>query len=147
MLCKHLFQAVNPVDLGESVDPVFFQQVTRNRTVPFWTHRSFKSLNPRPMTETTQPQSNQTTSEWTHARREDVWDPEEEMGADSNDDFPVIDMDAGRGTFNERLNSLLSTLRDFSDRVVYQRQFQDSRILDVLEREGASFFLRLALED
>ncbi|KAJ7444262.1 hypothetical protein B0H11DRAFT_1695726, partial [Mycena galericulata] len=34
-------------------------------------------------------------------------------------------------------------LRDFSDGIEYQRQFRDSRMLDVLEREGASF-LRLA---
>ncbi|KAJ6586198.1 hypothetical protein B0H19DRAFT_925748, partial [Mycena capillaripes] len=34
-------------------------------------------------------------------------------------------------------------IRDFADGLEYQRQFQDSRMLDTLEREGASF-LRLA---
>ncbi|KAJ6523472.1 hypothetical protein DFH09DRAFT_1329961 [Mycena vulgaris] len=70
-----------------------------------------------------------------------------DLGNGSDSDDNLIDMNAevnaGRGTFDERLTSLLSTLRDFSDGIEYQRKFQDSHMLDVLEREGASF-LRLA---
>jgi len=44
------------------------------------------------------------------------------------------------GTFNERLNNHISMLRDFCDGLAYQQQFQDHRMLEALERDGALFF-------
>jgi hypothetical protein len=38
LLCKHLVQQFHPAD------PQFFLKVTRNRTLPFWSHPSLKPL-------------------------------------------------------------------------------------------------------
>ena len=38
LICKHLVQQFHPVD------PIFFLQVTRNRSTPFWSHPALKPL-------------------------------------------------------------------------------------------------------
>ena len=38
LICKHLVQLFQPVN------PIFFLEVTRNRTVPFWSHPTLKPL-------------------------------------------------------------------------------------------------------
>ncbi|KAJ7434395.1 hypothetical protein B0H11DRAFT_1757683 [Mycena galericulata] len=122
------------------------QWVTRNRTVPFWSHPLLKPLGALPVLSAPQ-EGNQSSTAPSEPRTDadDGLALEDEVGEDSDDD--LLDADAGHGSssgmFDERLNSLLNTLRDFSDGIEYQRQFRDSRMLDVLEREGASF-LRLA---
>jgi len=47
------------------------------------------------------------------------------------------------GTFRERFEGDIATIREFCKGLEYQIQFGDQRMLDTLEREGASF-LRLA---
>ncbi|KAJ7796780.1 hypothetical protein B0H14DRAFT_3549751 [Mycena olivaceomarginata] len=55
----------------------------------------------------------------------------------SHSDIELPDVnDAGRGTFDERLTTALETMRNFCDGLEYQRQFQDTRMLDALERDG-----------
>jgi hypothetical protein len=38
LICKHLVQMFQPID------PIFFLEVSRNRTVPFWSHPTLKPL-------------------------------------------------------------------------------------------------------
>jgi hypothetical protein len=140
LLCKHLVQAVEPVH------PLFFLQVERNRTVPFWSHSLLKPLeshlNPAPQLNST------LFGAESSASRAHI-DSDQELGnnsASESDDDHVdtgTDTNAGWRTFDERLTSLISTLREFSDGMEYQRQFKDSRMLEVLERDGAGLF-RLA---
>ncbi|KAF7349473.1 SWIM-type domain-containing protein [Mycena sanguinolenta] len=119
----HLVQAVHPVD------PMFFVEVTRNRSTPFWSHPSLKPLDapPPPSTSPVLP-----TSSSVH-RDEIIQEAAEESDED------LVEIRAG-ATFDERLTSTLTKIRDFCDGLEYQRQFRDLRVLDTLEREGASFF-------
>ena len=47
LICKHLVQAVQPMP------PIFFLQVKRNRTVPFWEHLTLIPLDTIPSNTTT----------------------------------------------------------------------------------------------
>jgi hypothetical protein len=72
----------------------------------------------------------------------------EELNDDDDDDNGWIDTmtalaTADRGTFHKCFNEHIKTIRDFCDGLEYQLQFEDHRMLDTVEPEGASF-LRLA---
>ncbi|KAG1844106.1 hypothetical protein C8R48DRAFT_618263, partial [Suillus tomentosus] len=92
LVCKHLVQDVH------TVSPVFFLEVQRNRTLPFWENE------------------------------------------EAEDEF--VDTAAGRmdtRTFQERFEAHIKNFRDFCDGLQYQIQFNDHRMLNAVEREGASF--------
>ncbi|KAJ7170411.1 hypothetical protein C8R43DRAFT_875882, partial [Mycena crocata] len=129
LICKHLVQAVHPVH------PRFFLEVTRNRTTPFWVHPTLRPLDSTP-TQASSASASSIPLVSTPSRVEQDPDP-----ADDSDE-ELVELRAGRATFDERLTSHLSKIRDFCDAMEYQRQFRDTRMLDVFEREGAGF-LRL----
>lgn len=139
LICKHLIQAVQPVP------PTFFLQVRRNRTLPFWQHPSLVPLEENPSRDSvTDPARDAPVSNEDNAERE----PGDETGDDDDDSNDVVDtgatMWAGNGgTFRERFTDNIATIRNFCDGLEYQLQFGDNRMLETLEREGASF-LRLA---
>ncbi|KAJ7472293.1 hypothetical protein B0H11DRAFT_1729696 [Mycena galericulata] len=124
LLCKHLVQAVHPVD------PIFFLEVTRNRTTPFWSHPTLRPLDAAPAPSTSPILSTPHNIIPHNAAHPDP-------GDDSDEE--LVEVRSG-ATFDERLTSALAKIRDFCDGMEYQRQFHDSRMLDSLEREGASFF-------
>ncbi|KAJ7434977.1 hypothetical protein B0H11DRAFT_1756772, partial [Mycena galericulata] len=143
LLCKHLVQAVHPVD------PVFFREVERSRTVPFWSHPTLIPLLPP----TGVANATQTVVQTSNAANPSVAlgaagdadaEGDEGPGFGSDDDEDITDARAATGggleTFDERLDGYLERMRDFCDGLEYQRQFRDSRFLDTLEREGAKFF-------
>ncbi|KAJ7796483.1 hypothetical protein B0H14DRAFT_2390670, partial [Mycena olivaceomarginata] len=135
LICKHLVQAVHPVD------PVFFLEVQRNRTTPFWAHPSLKPLHPISVSA---PLNAPAESVMQQADMIDDEDSDDNIEDLSHSDIELPDVnDTGCGTFDERLTTALETMRNFCDELEYQRQFQDTRMLDALERDGASFF-RLA---
>lgn len=150
LLCKHLVQAVHPVD------PVFFLEVQRNRTIPFWSHPSLIPLLPptgptlAPVTQgAPTPAVTIIPTAQSGARAEDSdAEGDDGVGSDDDDDGLVdtgnsAELNTGRETFDERLTAYIQTMRDFCDGLEYQRKFQDSRFLNTLERQGAGFF-RLA---
>ncbi|KAF7377077.1 hypothetical protein MSAN_00126200 [Mycena sanguinolenta] len=108
---------------------MFFVEVTRNRSTPFWSHPSLKPLDapPPPSTSPVLPTSNS-------VHRDEII---QEAAKESDEE--LVEIRAG-ATFDERLTSTLTKIRDFCDGLEYQRQFRDLRMLDTLEREGASFF-------
>ncbi|KAJ7436299.1 hypothetical protein B0H11DRAFT_1754960 [Mycena galericulata] len=125
----------------QPANPLFFLEAKRNRTSPFWSHPSLIPLNssdplvatpvgPRVLPEI--PPFTQSNDE--HDQPNDN---------DNNDD--VIDTTGGimRETFTEAMTDRIRMLREFADGLEYQIQFQDRRMLDSVEREGAGF-LRLA---
>jgi hypothetical protein len=139
LICKHLVQAVHPVH------PVFFLEVKRNRTLPFWSHPSLIPLSDNhtqasasiPATTVESLDSTQPTSP------ENDYDGDH--GVDGSDDelSELIDMrQDGRATYRETMKTHVDAIRDFCDGLEYQIQFEDQRFLDTLEREGAHF-LRL----
>ena len=139
LACKHLVQAVQPVP------PTFFLQVKRNRTLPFWQHPALVPLEGSP-SEVAAPDDNEKAPD----NIDDDINEQEPCGeaSDEDDTENIVDTEAtpwecGGGTYRERLADNIDTIRDFCDGLEYQLQFEDRRMLETLEREGASF-LRLA---
>ncbi|KAJ7661459.1 hypothetical protein DFH06DRAFT_1268903 [Mycena polygramma] len=110
------------------VHPVFFLEVTRNRTTPFWPHPSLRPLDGPPAPSTAPVTRTVGTSA-----------PHDDSDGGDDSDEELVDVRA-RATYDERLTSTLGKVRDFCDAMEYQRQFHDTRMLDTLDREGASFF-------
>ncbi|KAJ7774512.1 hypothetical protein DFH07DRAFT_865834 [Mycena maculata] len=113
LICKHLVQAVHPVD------PIFFLEVNRRS--------ASTGSDSSPITAVT------ATSAHRHAQNEGA-------GYDSDEELTEVRAERQCRTFDERLTSHLRKIRDFCDGMEYQHQFQDSHMLDTLEREGAGFF-------
>ncbi|KAJ6505492.1 hypothetical protein C8R45DRAFT_1051083 [Mycena sanguinolenta] len=134
LICKHFVQAVQPVP------PVFFLEVKRQRTAPFWVHPTLRSLSDNSARDTdaiSGPADGQAARVDTAA--------DELMDVDEDDDDDVVDTqpDNGGRTFVEAMDENIDLIVEFAKGLKYQRQFRDQRMLQTLEREGASF-LRLA---
>jgi len=142
LLCKHLVQAFHPVP------PVFFLEVSRNRTVPFWSHSSLIPLNNDhiPLQSSASTPAASTSGKDNPVNMAALEEDADDVPDEEDDD--LVDTEAehlwnGRGTFGERMETHIDLIRDFCQGLVYQIQFQDHRFLNTLEREGAGF-LRLA---
>ncbi|KAJ7101717.1 hypothetical protein C8R44DRAFT_887916 [Mycena epipterygia] len=133
LLCKHVVQGFEPVP------PVFFLEVKRQRTAPFWVHPSLRPLS--------DDSALQGTSEESAA--EEVMPADGAVDAsvdwDDDDDDNLVDTQpqGDRRTFVEAMDEDIDLILEFAKGLKYQRQFRDQRMLQALEREGASF-LRLA---
>ncbi|KAJ6546393.1 hypothetical protein DFH09DRAFT_927184, partial [Mycena vulgaris] len=126
LICKHLVQAVHPVH------PLFFLQVHRNRTTPFWSHASL-----RPLMTSAPSDSAPSALSTSIAALQYTVQGQDGPADDSDEELVEIRQ---RQTFDERLTSHLSKIRDFCDGLEYQRTFHDSHLLDTMEREGGPFF-------
>ena len=133
LLCKHLVQQFSPVD------PRFFLKVTRNHTLPIWSHPLLKPL----------------------ATATDVSEPDCPKAVDGNEDDPVynrlnlaayaiddddrlIDTEGGgesteKNAVKEKMEDYIRIIRNFCDGLEYQLKFQDPRFLMTLEKDGAGF--------
>jgi hypothetical protein len=139
LLCKHLVQAFHPVP------PIFFLEVSRNRTLPFWSHSSLVPLgdplqSSTPTTAAFIPINDHAVNLAT------VEDDGEDVHDEDEDDLVDTEADRvwnGRGTFGERMAAHINLIREFCQGLEHQVQFQDHRFLNALERDGAGF-LRLA---
>jgi hypothetical protein len=139
LLCKHLVQSVL------AVPPVFFLEVKRNRTTPFWKHKLLVPLDASETDSDAHTLSSPTLQvEAEKLRLDSGSDEEQSEGEESDND--VVDTEngvMGGSTFSERMMDHIGLLQTFVDGLEYQIQFHDQRMLDRLEREGASF-LRFA---
>ncbi|KAJ7732044.1 hypothetical protein DFH07DRAFT_871091 [Mycena maculata] len=135
LICKHLVQGVQPVS------PLFFLEANRNRTSPFWAHPSLIPLN------STEPlvATEVATRDLTACAIPGPAPPHDTTDQPNDDHDDVVDTTAGImcQTFTETLTEHIRMLREFTDGLQYQIQFQDHRMLETLERDGAGF-LRLA---
>ncbi|KAH9018093.1 hypothetical protein EDB84DRAFT_1276340 [Lactarius hengduanensis] len=148
LIRKHLVQQFHPVD------PWFFLQVTRNRTLPFWSHPSLKPL---PTVAAIIEEDRSTIADGdgddkvsmevyvrvnTAGNEMDDSDPQSD---DDNDNDVLIDTGGNvkKKTVKEEMENYIHIIRDFCDGLEFQVQFQDQRFLRTLEREGAGF-LKLA---
>jgi len=132
LVCKHLVQSVGPVP------PIFFLEVRRNRTTPFWLHPHLQLGGPQCLSVTTGnnnelPAANENTTHQNPAKDET-----------DDDDDSLIDMESGLvigdgRTFRERFTKRIEVIQDFCDGLEYQVKFEDHQMLETLEREGASF--------
>ncbi|KAJ7220483.1 hypothetical protein GGX14DRAFT_532533 [Mycena pura] len=126
LLCKHLVQAM------QLVPPVFFLEVVRQRTAPFWVHRSLRPLS-----------DDASASDLMDAGGDDS--DADTASPDSEDEDEIVDTQADddRRTFVEAIDENIELILDFAKGLKFQRQFRDQRMLQALERDGASF-LQLA---
>ncbi|KAF7351952.1 hypothetical protein MVEN_01157200 [Mycena venus] len=130
LLCKHVVQALEPVP------PVFFLEVKRQRTAPFWAHPSLRPLS-----------GDDSAQDGPSAHAGDGPSTGEDAlsDLDDEDDDNLVDTqpyDDGR-TFVEAMDENIDLILEFAKGLKYQRRFRDQRMLQAVEREGASF-LRLA---
>ena len=136
LTCKHLIQAIGPVP------PTFYLEVKRNRTTPFLLHRILQPGGPNHPTSASSVGDSEAVDE--NKTSPNVGDEELE----DDDEDGLVDTESGlaigdRATFRERFTEHIETIRQFCGGLEYQLQFEDHRMLETLEREGASF-LRLA---
>lgn len=150
LICKHLVQLFSPVN------PVFFLEVTRNRTIPFWSHSTLKPL---ANAEDVDSESEDRAALGNDKGKARVLGDDDmlntagiELDLDDleleSDDDQLVDIWEGRGdgerkAYKEQMEDNIGLIRDFSDALEYQIQFQDPKFLSTLEKEGARFF-RLA---
>ncbi|KAH9048602.1 hypothetical protein EDB83DRAFT_2507350 [Lactarius deliciosus] len=145
LICKHLVQQFQPVN------PRFFLEVTRNRSIPFWSHPSLKPLSiAEERIETDPPTAtdgdgDDTASVEGYSRLNTAGN---EFDDDSDDDNVLVDTWENGGEYEkksckEELENHIRLIRDFCDGLEFQVRFQDPRFLRTLERDGAWFF-RLA---
>ncbi|KAJ7810160.1 hypothetical protein B0H14DRAFT_2524426 [Mycena olivaceomarginata] len=126
LICKHFVQGVEPVP------PVFFLEVKRRRTAPFWVHPSLRPLSEddaRATPDNADETRPYTSQDWEDDHDDDVVDthkPEDEQL-----------------TFVEAMDREIDVIMEFAKGLKFQRQFRDQRMLQALQRDGASF-LRLA---
>ncbi|KAJ7850525.1 hypothetical protein B0H14DRAFT_3664816 [Mycena olivaceomarginata] len=145
LLCKHIVQAIKPVPA------VFFLEVRRQRTVPFWVHASLK-----PREDTAGDASSESPVRVTEASgsleragdgdEDDSGDDSGDDGDDEEEEDVFVDMqkaDEENLTFEETLDQHIDTIIEFANGLKYQRRFRDQRMLQALERDGGAF-LRLA---
>ena len=139
LLCKHIVQQFHPVD------PRFFLKVTRNRTLPIWSHPALKPLiTPADATELVNPTTILGGVEDKVSDRQNMARYELEEGSD--DDSGIIDTEMRgdtREAYNEKMEHYIRTIRDFCEGLEYQIKFRDPWFLITLEKDGAGFF-RLA---
>ncbi|KAJ7697483.1 hypothetical protein B0H17DRAFT_870000, partial [Mycena rosella] len=137
LLCKHIVQRMCPVP------PVFFLEVKRQRSAPFWVHASLRPASESndadtPTDCTANGDAEMPTSSTAPAGA--VSDLEEE---DEEDLVDTHQPEEGGLTFLEAMDENIDTIIEFAKGLKFQKQFRDQRMLHALEREGASF-LRLA---
>ncbi|KAG1751092.1 hypothetical protein EDB19DRAFT_2004386, partial [Suillus lakei] len=135
LVCKHLVQSVHPVA------PTFFLEVQWNRTIPFWTHPLLVPLDscPPPLATAAMP-----VPVPLEPANEGEMESGDEVGDGAEDDLvDTFCQQLDTRTFQERMLTHVKNIRDFCDGLEYQIQFNDYRMLTVLERNGSSF-LRLA---
>jgi hypothetical protein len=126
LVCKHLVQSVPPMP------PTFFLEVRRQRTTPFWHH---SALQPDSSGE---PENKPVTVDIRLSQDGDEDEDEDEDG-DNLVDTEVASGVGSRGTFRERAIEDIQMLRDFCNGLEYQLQFDDHRMFQTMEREGATF--------
>ena len=107
LLCKHIIQQFHPVD------PQFFLEVTRNRTLPIWSHPALKPLiTPANVTEPVNPMMTaggveDKVFDWQNMARYEI---DERF----NDDSGIIDTEEGgdntREAYKEKMGHYICTI-------------------------------------
>ncbi|KAJ6586695.1 hypothetical protein B0H10DRAFT_1832133 [Mycena sp. CBHHK59/15] len=136
LLCKHTVQGVEPVP------PVFFLEVKCQHTAPFWVHPSLRPLSKGSDASNAAPEQ---SGDNVHGAA-GTGPLDAALESDGDDDDDLVDTqpaNENQPTFLLYLCILIPVIQEFVKGLKYQRQFRDQRMLESLEREGASF-MRMA---
>ncbi|KAG0693970.1 hypothetical protein DFH29DRAFT_815813, partial [Suillus ampliporus] len=123
LICKHLVQNVHPVA------PIFFLEVQRNCAIPFWAHPLLVPLDSCPPHITTATRTQQVRVNEGEIQSDD------EVGSDGVEE-DLVDTSSQQldtRTFQERMLTHIKNIHDFCDSLEYQIQFNDYRMLTILE--------------
>ncbi|KAH9023946.1 hypothetical protein EDB85DRAFT_2075228 [Lactarius pseudohatsudake] len=137
----HLVQQFHPVD------PQFFLQVMRNRTLPFWSHLSLKPLPTvaaiikEDCSTIADSDGDNKVSMEVYVRVNTAGNEMDNSDPQSDNDDVLIDTGGNveKKTVKEEMENYIHIIRDFCDGLEFQVQFQDQRFLRTLERESAGF--------
>jgi hypothetical protein len=140
LICKHLVQLV------PRASTLFFKEVDRYRTAPFWRHPALATH-----TGNVAVSSILESSALSQGEGMSVSCLQELEHFDTDDDDTYEDEDDGLthshglhgsspAEFEAELLADVELLRNFAAGLEYQLKFRDRRLLDVLHREGRSFF-------
>ncbi|KAL1704651.1 hypothetical protein EV121DRAFT_205376 [Schizophyllum commune] len=125
LVCKHLVHRVRPVSA------IFFREVRRSRTTPFWSHPELQPLDVGG------------DGDIREGGDEVESDGEsEDDGDEGHEPDNTLDI-GGLRTYDEECDDIVRTLLNFADGIKYNTQFRDRRFLETVERKGA-VFLRFA---
>jgi hypothetical protein len=135
------------VQAVQRVPPVFFLEVKRKRTSPFWVHEALKPLDDGVAQDHFPQDQNSGGDDSVDSDHSDNSGPGDDDDDDDDAATEMVDTQPGGGsnglTFEEAMAEHISIIKDFTKGLTYQIQFRDDRMLQALQREGASFF-RLA---
>ncbi|KAL0578321.1 hypothetical protein V5O48_003668 [Marasmius crinis-equi] len=133
LLCKHLVQSVR------DIDPVFFWEVQRNRTAPWYTHPSLQPLDPllKITAAPVLPNPNIRVTDEEDGCSVDQTESDEDM--DNTDDDELTN-DFGTSELETPASGRARLLRLFADGLDFQDQFQDHRFSKALEKNGRLLF-------
>ncbi|KAI9090067.1 hypothetical protein DFS34DRAFT_585337 [Phlyctochytrium arcticum] len=156
LICKHLVQRVHRVPV------VFFWEVKRRRTAPYWQHPSLRVIYDDVDDDDNDEENGEGLSDVRDVADEGGCIPDAEDHADDEDDDQddddqdddeesdsaqeegeEDDGDDNQQTFEEEMTEICRVVSEFARGLEYQVQFRDHRMLSALKREGASF-LRMA---
>jgi hypothetical protein len=141
LICKHL------VHLAQRVPATFFIEAQRRRTCPFWQHRDLQPLL----------DENDMDSEFPSSSSDFRGSDDLDLSLDGSDGSGTVDDEVPYENddddlihpyerhesdipFEEELNNDIELIRKFAAGLEYQLRFRDHRLLDVLHKEGRSFF-------
>ena len=111
--------------------PTFFLKVKRQRSAPFWTHKSLIPLED----DINEAHNRSTEAVGPGSEAAEAQDNDPDLDDHDSDDG-LVDTQIGletRATFRERLDEHIRLLREFADGLEYQRQFTDHQMLETLE--------------
>ena len=110
LACKHLVQEV------ERVPPIFFLEVRRHRTTPFWRHQTWKAI---------QEQSHVDEGGAEAVEIEDDDDVGGVSGREEEDKIEEVVEAREEGSTFEEANVVLNLIAEFAQGLRYQVQFRD----------------------
>ncbi|KAI9090301.1 hypothetical protein DFS34DRAFT_708327 [Phlyctochytrium arcticum] len=152
LICKHLVQQVHRVPV------VFFWEVKRRRTAPYWQHPSLGVIHDGDEDDNDDEDASSDLGEVAEIGgcvpgAPDLVDGEEhdevsEFQEEDDDQEEDDEQEEGAGddelqTFEEEMAEIRSVVSEFARGLEFQVQFRDHRFLHALKREG-SCFLRMA---
>ncbi|KAI9104887.1 hypothetical protein DFS34DRAFT_573088, partial [Phlyctochytrium arcticum] len=136
LICKHLVQRVHRVPV------VFFWEVKRRRTAPYWQHPSLRVIYDDVDDDDNDEENGEGLSDVRDAADEGGCIPDAEDHADDEDDDQDDDEESDSAQ-EEEMTEICRIVSEFARGLEYHVQFRDHRMLSALKREGASF-LRMA---
>lgn len=134
LLCKHLVQSVH------RVPPVFFLQVKRNRSTPFWRHENLRVLDENGQ-HVVQGEIDDSEIEDDDNDNDLEFEREEEDDLDWVGD--LVTLGNPGCTYDEAMDEKIELITDFLAGLKFQKQFRDQRMLEVLDNMAGGF-IRLA---